>query len=195
MKTSHWPCRSSEAGYSLVELLTVVAIIGVLALVTVPSFITYYNSNKSKAAMRTFTSDLRGARATSIQRSHEVKLSFVTGTGKRTYTIYEADRAFDVAGYTTVWTPLTGPGSNPYRPPKTLDPSVYFPADSPSTPQNFTDTDPTPDGDLDVIFFPDGHCQIPAGGVSATITLKTDMNIPKPQYAIVISPSGRVQAQ
>lgn len=184
--------RRPEAGYSLAELLTVVAIVGVLSLVTVPSFIGYFNSNKIKTAMRNFSSDLRTARATAISQSREVKLSFKTGTNKRDYNLYIGDRGFGTVP-TANWTRLTGPGSNPPKPAKALDNVVYFPADSASTPQTFTDIDG--DGFLDVIFFPDGHAQLPSGLAVGTVTLKTDMNVPKSNYAITISPSGRVLAQ
>ena len=186
--------RSPEAGYSIAELLTVVAIVGVLSLVTVPSFIGYFNSNKVKTAMRTFTSDLRTARATAITQGREVKVSFDAGSKKRAYDLYLGDRAFGTVP-TANWTRLTGPGSNPPRPAKLLDDVVYFPADSGTTPQTFTDIDPTPDSKLDVVFFPDGHVGLPAGAVSGTITIKTDMKVPQPSYAITISPSGRVLAQ
>ena len=183
-----------EAGYSLAELLTVVAIVGVMSLVTIPSFIGYFNSNKVKAAMRTLSSDLRTARATAIAQGREVKLTYKTGPTERAYDLYIGDRGFGTVP-TANWTRLTGPGSNPPKPSKSLDSVVYFPDDSASTPQTFTDLDTAPDGWLDVVFFPDGHAGLPANAASATITIKTDMTVPKASYAITISPSGRVLAQ
>ena len=183
-----------QAGYSLPELSTVVAIIGVLALVTVPAFINYYESNKIKSAMRTFTSDLRGARSLAIGHGHEVKISFNVGVNQRSYDIYEAPYAIGIIPNAS-WTPITGPASNPYQATKVLDNIVYFPADATASPQNFTDIDPTPDGLLDIVFFPDGHAQIPAGLASATVSIMTDRKVPKPIYQIQISPSGRVLAQ
>ena len=186
--------RREEAGYSIAELLTVVAIVGVLSLVTIPSFIGYFNSNKVKTAMRTFSSDLRTARATAIAQGREVKVTFKTGSNQRAYDLYIGDRAFGTVP-TANWTRMTGPGSNPPKPAKNLDDVVYFPADSATTPQTFTDLDTVPDGFLDVIFFPDGHAGLPAGANTGTITIKTDRDVPKPLYAITISPSGRVLAQ
>jgi prepilin-type N-terminal cleavage/methylation domain-containing protein len=184
----------AEAGYSLVELIVVVAIIGVLALVTVPAFMSNYQSSKVKSAMRSFTSDLRSARALSIVHGHEVKISFKAGANQRSYDLYEAPFALGIIPNAS-WTPLTGPSSNPYRATKVLDNIVYFPADGPSNPQSFTDIDPTPDGLLDIVFFPDGHAQVPAGLTAGTVSIKTDMRVPKPIYQIQISPSGRVLAQ
>lgn len=182
------PSTRFEAGYSIAELLTVVAIVGVLSLVTVPSFIGYFNSNKVKTAMRAFTSDLRTARATAISQGREVKLSFNTGAGQRDYTLSLGNTGFNA----TTWTPLTGPGSNPPKPAKSLDSVVYFPTHNAATsPQTFITSGTT----AEVIFGPDGHAKLPPNTASGTITIKTDMKVPQPSYAITISPSGRVLAQ
>jgi len=197
--------NSRQAGYSLAEMLTVVAIIGTLALVSVPAFMNFYNSNKVKTAMRTFTSDLRTARMTAISRGRVVKFTYKTSavsdlqgkqpaTTERTYNFYEGNRSLGPVNQIT-WTALTGAGSNPPKPEKILDDVVYFPLDGGTTPQTFTDDDQVADGWLDVIFFPDGHVKLPANTTSGTITIKTDRRVPKPQYAIQISPSGRVSAR
>ena len=49
----------SESGYSLTELLVVVAIVGVLSLISVPAFINSKNQNTFRADLRNFTNDLR----------------------------------------------------------------------------------------------------------------------------------------
>ena len=185
------PRHSGEHGYSIVELLTVVAIVGILALVTIPSFMTMRNSASMKTAMRNFTSDLRSARQLAISRGLQVKVSFSTGNGARRYDYFQGNSAYATVPNAN-WTPLTGPGSNPLTASRQLDAIVYFPADSPSTPQTFTDTNVTADGTLDVIFFPDGRAQLPGNATSGTITIKTNMTIPKPQYGVQISPSGRI---
>lgn len=188
----------SQAGYSLAEMLTVVAIIGVLALVMIPNFMTFYQSNKIKSSMRNFTTDLRSVRQLSITQGKQAMITYGTGTTARTYDWWLGDKAFA----STTWTRQTGPGL--LRSTKAMDSVVYFPANAGPTPQTFTDTLDCSSGTncvagtdtlIDVIFFPDGHVQLPALATSATITIKTDMNVPKPQYAITISPSGRVLAQ
>jgi prepilin-type N-terminal cleavage/methylation domain-containing protein len=186
--------RRKQAGYSLAELMTVVAIIAIMSLVTVPLFISYNNANKVKAAMRSFSADLRTARATAITRGREVKLTFKTGANQRRYDLYLGDRSFGTVP-TANWIPLTGPGSSPLMASKSLDSAIYFPDDSTTTPQTFTDLDTVPDGWLDVIFYPDGHTQLPTAATSATITIKTDAKSTKMAYAITVSPSGRVLAQ
>jgi prepilin-type N-terminal cleavage/methylation domain-containing protein len=186
--------NSPQAGYSLAEMLTVVAIIGTLALVFVPNFMSYYQSNKVKSAMRTFTTDVRKMRALAISRGVQTKLSFDTGAGKRTYRLYYGNSAF---GTTQTWTALNGAlGTGT----KTLESVIYFPDHTSATPQTFKNEEAT-GTDLDVIFFPDGRVRIPLdpSGTkqsTATITLMTDLKgVPKPSYKIDISPIGRVMAK
>ncbi len=205
--------KRSQSGYSLAEMLTVVAIVGMLALVMVPNFITFFQSNKMKSSMRNFTTDLRSARALAISQGKQAALVYASGSGQRSYNLYLGDKPFN----SCQWTPQTGPGRT--RPTKYLDDIAYFPADpnTPPTIQTFGDlldcttsapncipiggSCPVPpsgtaDQKIDVIFFPDGRVQLPNGFTSGTITIKTDLNrIPKPQYTITISPSGRVLAQ
>lgn len=185
-----------QAGYTLVEMLTVVAIVGVLALVTVPAFITFYQSNKMKTSMRNFTSDLRSVRQYAITRGRQTALSYATGTNARTYDYYLGDKALNSVS----WTNITNTAALATR---VLDNVVYFPTNGASTPQTFTDvldcsTPPCvagTDGRIDVIFFPDGRVQLPSGVTVGQITIMTDMKIPKSQYTINVTPSGRVQAQ
>lgn len=180
-------------------MLTVVAIIGVLALVMVPAFMNFYQSNKVKSSMRSFTSDLRQARQMAISRGLQTMVTFGTGTTERTYDYWQGDKPFA----STTWRRLTQTAARPMR---ALDPIIYFPADDPLTPQTFTDTldcssypgSPCTagnDGKLEVMFFPDGRAQLPTGLTAGSITIKTDLKLPTSQYTINISPSGRVQAQ
>lgn len=186
MNALHRTPSHREAGYSLAEMLTVVAIVGILALVTVPAFITFYNSNKVKTSVRNFVSDFRGTRELAIKTGLQTRLSYKTGaTGTRNYNLYQGDTAF---GTTGTWTALPS-----QRGVKNLDDVVYFPAKTATVPQDFTDLDS--DGQLDIIFTPDGGVKMPAAASTATITIQTDMNVPKKQYQIVVSPSGKVVAQ
>lgn len=189
--------QCGERGYSLAEMLTVLAIIGVMALVTIPAFMTFYQSNKMKSSMRNFESDLRTVRQLSITQGHQAMLCYGTGASARTYDYYLGDRPFNSQN----WTKYTGTAIHPTR---ILDNVVYFPTNGASTPQTFTDILDCSSGTncvagtdnrIDVIFNPDGSVLLPTGVTSATITIKTDMKIPKSQYAVTISPSGRVLAQ
>lgn len=187
-----------ESGYSLAEMLTVVAIIGTLALVTIPAFMTYMQSNKMKSALRQFTGDLRAARQRSISQGQQLVLTFSTGATARTYEIFQGNAPMN----STSWSRGTLPAN--LQAARNLEDVVYFPTASSTTPQTFTDevdcssvpcsTTPATDNKLDVIFFPDGRVQLPAGLRVGAITLKTDMRIPTPQYAVTVSPTGRVLA-
>jgi len=185
--------QKREAGYSLPELLTVVAIIGVLALVTVPSFINFFQSNKVKATMRNFTTDVRKMRALAISQNLETKLSYATGANARTYTLYVGNSAMGAPAAQT-WTrldqtnPKLGVGT------KSLDTIVNFPANSGSTPQTFDDIDNS--GDLDVVFYPDGRVLMPtANKTVGSITIQTPLTkVSVPKYQIDVSAVGRVLA-
>jgi prepilin-type N-terminal cleavage/methylation domain-containing protein len=190
--------KLNQAGYTLTEMLVVIAIIGMLALVMVPNFMTFYQSNKMKASMRNLTTDLRSTRQLAISRGDEAMLTYGVGSAARSYDIWLGDRPFNSVN----WTRQTGPGSNPPKQTKFLDDVVFFP--SGNTLQTFTDVldcssntncAAGADTKIDVIFRPDGSAELPSGNTSAIITIQTLQNIPKPIYTVTISPSGRVLAQ
>lgn len=130
-----------ESGYSLPEMLTVVAIIGTLALVSVPAFITFRNANKMKGSMRNFATDLRSMRQRSISQGVQMAVSYeISATTpsapsdfKRRYYFYQGDAPFN----SVIWTPITLPGQTAAAT-HTLDDVVYFPAPTAATPQTFT---------------------------------------------------------
>lgn len=197
--------KDRQAGYSLAEMLTVVAIVGTLALVTVPAFINFYQSNKMKASMRSFTTDLRGARQRAITRGRQVAVMYeVTATGapqanyKRTYWMFEGN----LPNNSTTWTPVALASTGASARIRTLDDVVYFPANATATPQTFEDTmnctlatcASGTDSRPEIIFFPDGRVRIPSGSLIGQASIKTDMRIPKTAYTIEISPSGAIKA-
>lgn len=172
-------------------MLTVVAIIGILALVSVPNFITYYQSNKMKASMRNFTTDLRTVRQLAITQGVQTRITFTpsdtNAPAARMYNFWQGDSAF---GLTPKWTQLTQ--NDPTKKAlikgytRRLEDTVYFP----KTGQTFDSTG----GVYSVIFYPDGRVAMP-GRTTASIVVKTDLRVPKPQYTIDLSPSGRVFAR
>ncbi len=182
--------KSHQSGYSLVEMLAVLAIVGILAMVTVPNFITFYKSNKMKVSMRNFTSDLRTMRQMSIAQGVQTRITFTPAATNtptsRAYDFWMGNANFN----TTTWTPITQ--SDPTKKAlskgytRHLEDISYFP--------NSGQTFIAVSGVYSVVFYPDGHVGMPAGATTASVALKTDMKIPKPLYAIDVSPSGRVFA-
>jgi prepilin-type N-terminal cleavage/methylation domain-containing protein len=183
--------KTHQAGYSLVEMLTVIAIIGILALVTVPNFITYMQSNKMKSSMRAFTSDLRTMRQMAITQGLQTRITFTPdSTNKVSARIYDFWRGDSAFGTRPTWTQLTqsdstkAPLQKGYT--RKLDDVVYFP----KTGQTFDSSS----GVYSVIFYPDGRVAMPAGATTASIVIRTDLKVPKDLYTIDVSPSGRVYA-
>ena len=183
-----------QSGYSLAEMLTVIAIIGTLALVTIPAFMSYMQSNKIKTSVRQISGDLRAARARAIGQGQQVMVTFLPGSGKRSYDIYQGNQPFN----STAWSRPTSPEA--LKNTRLLEDTIYFPTGSGlQTFEDVVDCSSAPcvagtDSKLDVIFFPDGRVQMPTGLTVGTLTIKTDQKIQKPVYTITISPSGRVVA-
>lgn len=75
-------------GYSLIEALTVLAIIGLIALCAVPAFANYRRRMSVMAAADQLRSILRLARSRAIALNHNVGVKFIAGR-EWTYAIYE----------------------------------------------------------------------------------------------------------
>ena len=173
-------------GYSLTELLVVVAIIGVMSLVSVPAFMTFYQSNKMKTSLRQFTTEVRGARQRAITQNHPTMLSFDVGAGKRFFRSYDGTVQGDGS---VVWTPIPGPTG----PDKFMDSIVYF--DRPADCLFGDDVAVTP-GWNDIVFISNGTIQNipPAPCASGKVLLKTDYKISKPEITIEMFSTGRLKA-
>ena len=174
--------RSGQRGYSLIEALVVVAIVGVVSLVTVPNFITMYRASKIKSAVREFSTSLRDARQNAVTKNRRVMLSLGTSTSERSkYYYYE-----EIGGS---WSPAAGEPRNLEQAAENM--VVYF-KDS-----NFTDVE-TADGKSrkDIIFSPDGTVNLPVAlGGEASVTIRTDDDIPKQEYVATITPAGSVRME
>jgi len=66
----------AQGGYSFAEVLVVVAIIGIVSLVSVPQFIAYQRSSALKSSMRQVMNDLRFARQKAIVEHRQTRLRF-----------------------------------------------------------------------------------------------------------------------
>ena len=178
---------NSSRGYSLAEILVVVAIVGALSLISVPAFINYQKSAAFKVALRTFTQDVRNARALAIANSYDVRMEFVTGTPNKSYQVF-ASRVKNT------WFNVTLPGAVGNR--KSLEGPVYLESTT------FTDctatTYPSPcpaNGFPDIVFHPNGTVTIPAGQPVGEVRIRTDANILYNQWIIEFSPSGQLKTR
>ena len=173
----------TEGGYSLMEMLVVLAIIGVLTMVTVPNFINMRKSAIVKGALRQFTNDLRAARQRAVTKSSLVRIVFIAGS--RQYYVAES------LNNGTTW---SGVGNNP----RYLAANVFI--ENGTGASKFTDTvEDTVDGkdlgDLpDIVFERTGVARAP-GGNGQVLVKTTYTQIPKPSYTISVRTTGMISTQ
>ncbi|MEA2338035.1 MAG: type pilus assembly protein PilA [Thermoanaerobaculia bacterium] len=168
------PRNIASRGYSLIEILVVVAIIGIMSMVTVPAFMNYQRAASLKATMRSFTSDIRNCRQRAISRNSQVRLEL---DSSNTYRFYEMP-------FSGTWGALngfsgTGPGSNA----KQLDSGVTFSSNT------LGDLDSNSKKDL--VFRPDGTVNLGTG--TGTVTLQSPWkNIAQNQFLVTVTTSGKL---
>ena len=73
--------RTREIGFTLLELMIIVAILGILIALAAPSFTSLLERRKIIAAAEAIQSDLRWARSEAIKRNTDVTVSFTPGAG------------------------------------------------------------------------------------------------------------------
>lgn len=175
--------RTPQSGYTLIEMLVVVAIIGVLSLIAVPAFMNFQRANVFRAGMRTFSADLRAARAMAIQQAYDVRVELQTGAqGSREY------RFFSSRDNGTTWTPLSLRRNEDGTNSRLLEGPVWFESAT-NIPDIGSNSRP------DLVFVPSGQARLNAGTTSSVITLATDAtNIANTRYYITVTPAGQIRA-
>ena len=82
--------KRANGGYSIVELLTVVAIIGIIVLVSVPNFAQYMRTARLKSSMRQLAYNVRSARQRAVARNEFTRVHFTFDNKNSTYVLQES---------------------------------------------------------------------------------------------------------
>jgi len=173
--------RARQGGYSLAEVLVVLFIVGLLSLVTVPSFLNYARSNRIKTSLRNVTSSIRAVRSLAVTKHEYALLTFDPSI-----------KGIQRAGEFTVWegTPDKDSPNDPSKaswkqtgPIHRLETGVYFINDTVNPIGDLFDgaTWGTTDDKPDILFNPDGTISIAFG----TFFVQTDFtNVSINKYQI-----------
>lgn len=86
-----------DAGFTLIEVIIVIAIAGVLAGIAVPNFLTYQSNYRLKGALSSLRGDLVGARMLAIKRGVEYQVAFSSDG----YLIQRGNLSSSSTSYTT----------------------------------------------------------------------------------------------
>ena len=68
----------NKTGFTLIEMMIVVAIMGILSAIAAPNFMNYMAERRLKGAARMVMSDLMAARQKAVSINQQVKVSFVS---------------------------------------------------------------------------------------------------------------------
>ena len=77
-------------GFTLVELMIVIAVMGIMTAIAIPSYQTFMAQRRLNGAAREVMSDLMAARMKAIKVNRDVRVDFSTGGGSQ-YTIDVGD--------------------------------------------------------------------------------------------------------
>ena len=163
--------KRSDAGFSIAELLTVVAIIGIIALVVVPNFGQYMRSAKLKGAMRQLTFDIRSARQRAVSRNDYARVRFTFSPTASSYVVEESTDGKALSDNTKVWT-------------------AYIASKSVAAPLLLVR------GNTDQITFASNGTTYNADGTATTaaqtVIIKTTDKVPVTQYTITLERYGKL---
>ncbi len=86
-----------DAGFTLIELIIIIAIVGALTAIAVPNFMTYQSNFRLRGALSSLRGDLVGARMLAIKRFVQYRVVFTAGG----YTIQRGNLSTGSTSYTT----------------------------------------------------------------------------------------------
>ena len=175
MKQVHAYPRAHERGVSLIEMTIVLGLISIMALVTIPNFMSMYQNSRVKATARSMITDMRNARQLAISSNTRTRIAFKTGPTIHEYEVFreKKDR-------------LTGASTWDRVKYGNLGIVVFIES------TNFNDTI-TGDGGLkDAVFLPNGTLQATPSATPYHVTIKTDQRVSKPIYRLEFTLSGNV---
>lgn len=167
--------RRGESGYSLVEMLVVIAIIGIVSLITVPQFIAMQRSGQLKASMRQVMNDLRLVQQKAITQRTDARFRFANnGTG---YFL----EVLDDGNWVGTGVSVSASGM------RTLEPGCTI-----SIPNNLGTT--TIDGEAfnTVVYRQNGTAEVT--GTGGTFVVRTIHPISKPAYTVTVPMVGSPKA-
>ena len=175
---------SSQLGYTAVEMVVVVAIVGLFTLAAIPHFLQMYRSNQLRTGARTFASDVRFTRMQAITNGRPTKMSFAAGSAD--YSMWELNAA-------NVWIAL--------RPKGQTHRQTKLPEGVTVLSHTFVDISALPaaaavpddaDSIPDLVYLPDGSpWQLTDS--AEKITLRTRYTTGKRNFDIEVRPAGNLK--
>ena len=88
--------QHTNKGFTLVEVLTVVAILGIVGAIAVPAMLSWLSNQGIQAAGRDLYGNLRKAQSTAIKENRNCAVRFDGVNGTEGYTVYvDSDRDFN----------------------------------------------------------------------------------------------------
>lgn len=175
--------RRTQAGFSLAEAVVVVAIIGMLSVIVVPNFMSYYRATKIKSAVTRLQMDIRSARARAVTNNSTTMVQFSFATPGK-YTAFESTDGKAITDATKTWTALLL--NQPVRPAKDAGQAKL-------AERQFQSPVSIVKGNCDALYFyNNGTAEVPAGQSSATVLVQTSDKIPRSSYTIQVTQTGKV---